>query len=651
MSLSAEALTLAPAPAARAEVAAPLAPVERFALSVQLTLAMLAGGLVIVALGWEWAFPREAALASLVAGAAALLVAGPVMAAAWRSLSRPSLHGVTDLLVALAMTAAFAIGDLTTAALVPIVMIFAHVLEERSLIGSREAIRALGRLTQTTARRLRGGAVEIVATAALRPGDRIELRAGDRAPADGIVRAGSAAIDAASLTGESAPGEASVGATILAGSIDIDGRLEVEVTRVGHETTLGRIIALMRDAERAKPPATRLLERYAGQYLALVLMAAAGTWFATGDVQATLAVLVASCPCALVLAAPATSVAAIAVAARHGILIKGAAFLENLSDVDAVMFDKTGTLTTGELALTRVEAPDPQAALSVAAALGAASSHPLSRAAFRAVVDPPTAADVREAGGLGVTGRVDGEPCAFGRPALFAALGVDFSPPPAHDGPVAGVSQGGRFLGWALFADRLRPEAEAALAELRALGLTRQVLMTGDRSAVAERVAMSLGIDEFVAEALPEQKMDRVRAEVSAGRRPMVVGDGINDGLALKVGAVGVAMGAERTDVALASADLVLMSSDLRRLATAIRLSRRCRRTIAANVAIGLGWTMVIASLAAAGALGPAGAVTAALLHNVSTFATLANAGRLLTFDETGAEKAKTAPPDIGRII
>jgi Zn2+/Cd2+-exporting ATPase len=636
MSSSAEALTLAPGPAARAEVAAPLAKAERFALSLQLTLAMLAGGLVILALGWEWAFPREAALALLVAGAAAVLVAGPVMAAAWRSLKSPSLHGVTDLLVALAMTAAFAVGDLMTAALVPIVMIFAHVLEERSLIGSREAIRALGRLTQTTARRLRGGAVEIVAAHALEPGDRIELRAGDRAPADGIVRLGSAAIDAASLTGESAPAEASAGATILAGSIDIDGRLEVEVTRVGSETTLGRIIALMRDAERAKPPATRLLERYAGQYLALVLMAAGGTWFVTGDAQATLAVLVASCPCALVLAAPATSVAAIAVAARHGILVKGAAFLENLSDVDAVMFDKTGTLTTGELALTRIEAPDPEAALSVAAALGAASSHPLSRAAFRAGVDPPPAGDVREAGGLGVAGTVDGEPSAFGRPALFAALGVDFPPPPAHDGPVAGVSQGGRFLGWVLFADRLRPEAEAALAELRALGLTRQVLMTGDRSAAAQRVAMSLGIDEVVAEALPEQKMDRVRAEIRAGRRPMVVGDGINDGLALKVGAVGVAMGAERTDVALASADLVLMSGDLRRLATAIRLSRRCRRTIGANVAIGLGWTMVIASLAAAGALGPAGAVVAALLHNVSTFATLANAGRLLTFDETG---------------
>jgi len=637
VSVSVEALTLAPAPEALAESAAPLARVERLALSLQLTLAMLAGGLVVVALGWEWAFPRQAALASLVAGAAAVLVAEPVMMAAWRSLSRPSLHGVTDLLVALAMTAAFAVGDLTTAALVPIVMIFAHVLEERSLVGSREAIRALGRLSETTARRLRGGAVEIVSAAALRPGDRIELRAGDRAPADGIVRAGSAAVDTASLTGESAPAEASAGATILAGSIDVDGRLEVEVTRVGSQTTLGRIITLMRAAERAKPPATRFLERYAGQYLAFVLMAAGGAWFATGDVQATLAVLVASCPCALVLAAPATSVAAIAVAARHGILIKGAAFLERLSDVDSVMFDKTGTLTTGELALMRVEAPDPEAALRIAAALGAASSHPASRAAFRAAVDPPSATDVREAGGLGVTGTVDGELSAFGRPALFKTLGIDAPPPPTHDGPQAGVSQCGRFLGWALFADRLRPEAQAALAELRALGLTRQVLMTGDRSAVAARVAMSLGIDEIVAEALPEEKMECVRAEVAAGGRPMVVGDGINDGLALKVGAVGVAMGAERTDVALASADLVLMSSDLRRLATAIRLSRRCRRTIAANVAIALGWTMVMASLAAVGALGPAGAVVAALLHNVSTFATLANAGRLLTFDETGA--------------
>ena len=620
-----------------------LARAERLLLGVRLTLALLAAGLLLVALGWAFAFPEDAALAQLVAGAAAILVAIPVLGAAWQSLRHPSLHGITDRLIALALIAAWASGDLMTAAILPIVMILGHVLEERSLLGSREAIRALSRLTETSARRLLAqGEVEVVATRDLRPGDLIELRAGDRVPADGVIRRGSASLDMASLTGESVPVEVAKGEAVLAGSINTNGRLEVAVTGVGAATTLGKIIALMRTAERAKPPVTRLLERYAGQYMVLVLMLAGGTWFASGDAVATLAVLVASCPCALVLAAPATSIAAIAVAARHGILIKGAAFLENLAEVSSVVFDKTGTLTLGELSLARIVpavAGQEAAVARLAAALGAASSHPVSRAAARCwpAGDRPVVEEAREIGGFGLTGRVGGESVTFGRPDLFARLGIAAPEAPAHDGPVAAVGRGGAFLGWMLFADQPRPEAVAAVADLRALGVERQVLLTGDRVAVARRIGAQLGIADICAEALPEQKMRRVLDEIDAGFRPMVVGDGINDSLALKVGAIGIAMGAQGTDVALASADLVLMTSDLRRLATAIRLSRRCRRTIHVNVAIGLGWTVALVGVAATGGLGAQGAIVAALLHNFSTFLGLGNAGRLLLFDETGA--------------
>lgn len=640
--MSATALRAGPRPAPGLGLGQLLARAERFFLAVRLTLAMLAAGLLLLAIAWDYAFPEQAELGTLVAGGAALLVAFPVLGAAWQSLRHPSLHGVTDRLIAVALVASWASGDLMAAALLPIVMILGHVLEERSLLGSREAIRALSRLAETSARRLRAeGGVEVVPTDSLRPGDLIELRAGDRVPVDGFVRAGSASLDMASLTGESVPVEVGPGAQALAGSIDLDGRLEIEVTRVGAETTLGAIIALMRTAERAKPPVTRLLEKYAGQYMVLVLMIAAGTWLASGNTAAALAVLVASCPCALVLAAPATSIAAIAVAARHGILIKGAAFLENLAEVNSVVFDKTGTLTTGELTLLRVEPAgeaDPAAIARLAGSLGAASSHPVSAAAARAVPQPARLAleGVREAGGFGVTGLHAGAPVAFGRADLFARLGIECGPAPAHDGPLAGVSRGETFLGWVLFADRPRAEAAAALGELRSLGLGRQALLTGDRAAVARRIGRALGIDDIAAEALPEEKMGRVLAEIRQGFRPMVVGDGINDSLALKIGAVGVAMGAQGADVALASADIVLMTSDLKRLATAIRLSRRCRRTIQVNVAMGLGWTFVLVGLAAAGLLGAEGAVVAALLHNLSTFLGLANAGRLLLFDEIG---------------
>ena len=616
--------------------------IERGKLGLQMTLAMLAAGLLVLAVLWQMAFPEQRTLAELVAGAAALLVAVPVLASAWESLRYPSLHGVTDRLISVALVAAWASGDLMTAAVLPIIMILGHVLEERSLLGSREAIGALTRLTETHSRRLLpGGEVEVVATAQLRVGDRIELLPGGRVPADGVVRAGEAGLDMASLTGESIPVDVAPGDAALAGSINTNGRLELEVTRLGAETTLGKIIALMRTAERAKPPVARLLERYAGHYLALVLLIAAGTWFGTGNTGATLAVLVASCPCALVLAAPATSVAAISVAARHGILIKGAAFLEQLAEVNAVVFDKTGTLTTGELSLGEfraAEGVDREWALALAAALGAASSHPVSRAAARAVPGArrPALQHVREIGGSGVTAEVEGRVAALGRPDLFGSLGIEAPPPPAHDGPIAGVGYHGAFAGWLLFDDRARPESRDAVRELHGLGLARQVLLTGDRRAVAARIGAELGIAEVAAEMLPEQKMRRVMAEMADGYRPMVVGDGINDSLALKVGAVGVAMGAQGTDVALASADLVLMTSDLRRLATAIRLSRRCRQTIHVNVGIGLGWTVLLIGLAASGVLGAEGAIIAALLHNFSTFVGLGNAGRLLLFDELG---------------
>ncbi len=628
---------------------------ERFSLALRLTLSMIAAGLLAIALIWRAVVPGEQGVADLVAGAAAALVSVPVFSAAWSSLRNPSLHGISDQLVALALLACWAAGDLITAAVLPIIMIVGHVLEERSLLGSREAINALGRLVQTSSTRIGcDGLRETVPTQALRVGDRIALQAGDRVPVDGIIRDGHASLDIASLTGEPVPVDAGPGDAALAGSINLDGVLVLEVVRVGGETTLGRIIALMHEAEAAKPPVTRLLEAYAGHYMMLVLLVAAGVWFATSNTAAVLAVLVASCPCALVLAAPATAVAAIVVAARHGILLKGAAFLEQLSEVTSLILDKTGTVTTGVLTLVGVlPAPGvaPDDLLALAASLGAASSHPVSRAL--AGVAPGTARlplrDMREERGLGMRAHDGTAPVAMGRAALLASLGATPAPAPEHYGPMVGLCRGADFLGWLLLADQPRPEAPGALEQLRSLGLRRQVLLTGDRAAVAERVGRFLRIGEICAEMLPEQKMQRVRDEVRQGYRPMVVGDGINDSLALKAGAVGVAMGAQEagpgggqgsahgTGVALASADLVLMTSDLRRLATCIRLSWRCRRTIHVNVALGLGWTVTLIVLAACGLLGAEGAIIAAVVHNFSTLLGMANSGRLLSFDETGA--------------
>ncbi len=616
-------------------------PAEQRRMLRQLTLTMITIGLLLLSLLWKALAPEQPGISDILAGLAWLLVAIPVFRAAWHSLLHPDLHGVTDLLVVLAMLGAWALGDLMTAALLPVIMIFGHILEERSVMGTRQAIAGLSKLTHSQARRVRAdGALEQIDSQHLHSGDVVEVRAGDRVPADGQILSGYASLDVAHITGESVPVEAAAGMAVFGGSINLNGLLRVKVTHTGEQSTLGKVIALMQDASQAKPPITRMLERYAGHYLILVLLIAATTWFLTYNSQAMLAVLVAACPCALVLSAPATAMAGIAVAARHGILIRNAAFLEELADVDALIVDKTGTLTQGKLSVVDVmlatDMPR-ERVMQLAAALGATSNHPVSQVLAGTVSAPGevTLRDIEEIQGIGVVATTDEGLALLGQQALFARYHIAVSPVPEHDGPVVGLAHAGVFLGWFLLEDTLRPEAPEMVAMLKSLGIDRQQLLTGDRLAVAKRVAQQAGIDELSAGALPAEKLRQVQRVVDEGWRPMVVGDGINDALALKAGAVGIAMGGNGADIALASADVVLTGSDLRRLPCAIRLSRKCRATLQVNVFIGLGWTLLIVSAAAMGLLGATGALIAAILHNLSTLLVLLNTGRLLQFDET----------------
>ena len=315
-------------------------------------------------------------------------------------------------------------------------------------------------------------------------------------------------------------------------------------------------------------------------------------------------------------------------------------FLETLATVDSVALDKTGTVTIGHPQLASA-LPEPgitrEDLIATAANLGKVSNHPVSRA-LALLADPgsiPILEDIKETSGLGVVARDGGEIVALGRGALFDSMGIVHSQLPEHEGPSVGVSRGSRFLGWILLADEPRPEAIAAIEDLRQLGLHKFMLMTGDRWPAARAIAQSVGISDIHAELLPAQKMELILNETASGQRPLVVGDGINDALALKAGAVGIAMGAQGTDVALSSADLVLMTNDLRRLGTCIRLSRLCRRTIYTNVTIGLLWTMGVMICAVAGLLGPSGALLAALLQNfTNVLIVIVNAGRILKFKE-----------------
>ena len=618
-----------------------LSPAEQRRLGRQLTLTLLAIGLLLLAGIWHFWIAQGEAVAQWLTAAAAMLMAIPVLRAAWHSLQHPDLHGMTDLLVALAVLGAWASGDPLSAALLPILMVLGHVLEERSLLGSQEAIQALAVLSQSRCRRLLpDGSLEEIDNSQLHSGDCVEVRPGDRIPADGMVRQGHSSLDASPLTGESLPQDVVAGSQVYAGAVNLQGLLLIEVSQVGEQSALGRISALMRAAEQAKPAITRLVESHAPGYLALVLAVAALSWFITRDSQAMLAVLVAACPCALVLAAPATAVAGVAVAARHGILIRGAAFLEELADVSSLIIDKTGTLTSGRLSLQQVDIVNPTLgpdAMLLAASLGSCSSHPVSRvlaeqAGTQALLPLSHA---RELPGMGVQADSAWGQAVLGRPALLQQLGIVHVLPARSAASIVGLALDGQLLAWFHLADTPRPEAADAMAQLRQLGLQRQLLLTGDHAAAAGPLAQQLGMERLVAHVLPAGKLQEVQSEIAAGYRPLVVGDGINDSLALKAGAVGIAMGAQGADIAVAAADVVLIGNDLRRLATAIRLSRRCQHILRLNVFIGLGWAVLLTVLAAVGALGSAGVLLAALLHNLSTLLVMVNAGRLLRFHET----------------
>jgi Zn2+/Cd2+-exporting ATPase len=629
----------------------------------QITLALLAGSLLALSLAWRYFLPGDRQLSDVLAALASLLIAGPVFVSAWHSLKSPSLHGVTDRLIALAVLAAWAIGDMTTAALVPIVMTFGHALEDRSVLGSQEAIHALRRLTSAHIRRIKADdSVEEVPYEAICVGDIVEIPAGGRIPADGVVRRGHSSVDNGPITGESLALDVDEGVAVFGGAMNLDGPLRIEVTHAGEQSTLGKIIDLLQRAENVKPPITLVLERYMGGYLALVLLIAAIVWFVSADASAMLAVIVAACPCALVLAAPSTAIAGIAVGARHGVLFSNATALDRIAEADSLVIDKTGTLTHGELRVSDIfvqsDATAAQA-VTLAARLGSGSAHPVSRAltryatantaAFNTEVTVLAGLDLdhfeatRELRGLGVIADLPKGTAVLGRAELLRDHVPALLPPPKTiDGPCVGVALNGRLLAWFSFADTVRADAAGALAELRELGIARQTLLTGDRDMVASAVAAKVGIDKVVSQALPHDKLDYVIQELAAGYRPLVVGDGLNDVLAIRAAATSIAMGDRGVDITAASADIVLLGDELRRIPTCIRLGRRCRRTATINAAIGIGWTVGTLALAA---LGVVGAVWVAILHNAGTFIVIANAGRLLRIDEDSIQQRTSARP------
>ncbi|MGD8450346.1 MAG: cation-translocating P-type ATPase [Phycisphaerae bacterium] len=620
--------------------------------TTKLVATLLGGVLVLMSFVADWLFPSDAApgqggaanvYAAMLAAVGALLLAAPLWVHAAKCLLSGHLH--MDELVALAILAAMAQGEYQTAGVVAFFLLLSNLIETRTALGARAAIQSLIRLTPTKARRLLPeGGEEVVEAHALRPDDIVLVRPGDNVPADGRIISGYSTLNEANITGESLPVEKGEGAEVFGGTSNVTGALQVRVTKVGADTTLGRVQELILDAERTKIPLMRLIDQYAEWYTPVMLMLAGVVWYFTRNPSTTISLLVLACPCALILATPTAVVASLSAAARLGVYIKDVSNLEWARRLTAVVFDKTGTLTTGELAVTRLmPAPDVQAEalLGAAASLERLSTHPVARAistvADRARVPLEEAAGFEEVSGKGVTGSVGGAPVLVGRRTWIADQGVDLSPlaDEKYQEPeglsTLYVARGGRVLGWIGLEDRTRPEASQALEELRALGLRQLIMVTGDRWSVARRVAKEMGCSDVQAEVLPQDKLELVDALKKKGHTVAVVGDGVNDAPALAAGNLGVAMGAAGSDVAMNSASVALMSNDLRRLPFLVSLSRETTKVIWQNLIFGVSFIIVGEILTVQGQIAP---MLAAVLHTISSAVVVFNSARMVRFGE-----------------
>jgi Zn2+/Cd2+-exporting ATPase len=604
----------------------------------RLVLAMI--GVVLVGNSWlvEWLIAGSVAVADASALVGALVLGFPILRTAWRDLRRGML--TINELVAIAVLAAIASGDYRTAGVVAFFMLLGEIIETRTAAGARASIEALLKLTPTKARRLTSsGEEEAVDAIRLRVGERFRLYPGDNVPADGLIRLGESTLNQATVTGESLPADKALGDEVFAGTQNLTGLLEVEVTRVGRDTTLGRVRELILSAEQTKLPIMRIIDQYMGYYTPLVLLIAALVWTFTYDLHRVIAILVVACPCAFILATPTAMVAALAAAARLGILVKNVGDMEQAARLNAFVFDKTGTLTTGQLAVARLapaEGVGPAELLRWAAAAEQGSRHPTALAVLRlareAEVPIPGIQKFFEVAGQGVRGEVEGESVLVGRIAWLRRQGVDRGSLEVGGADEEGLSvllvaRGGRALGWIGLRDQTRAESKGCLAALSGLGVRRVAMVSGDRRTVAERVAMEVDCAEVVAECLPQDKVAFVRELREAGYRVAVVGDGVNDAPALAAGDIGIAMGAAGSDVAIHSATIALMNNDLRRLPVLVRLSRAARRVINQNFLFGLGFIVGGLALASFGYLSP---IVAAILHNAGSLVVVFNSARLV---------------------
>lgn len=605
---------------------------------LRLIATFLGGALILNSYIALWLFPESPIRAEISAMLGAIFLGTPLVLSAVKDLLKGKLTMYE--MAALAVVASFSLGYYAEAGLVSFFLYLGELIESRTALGAKAAIEDLVKLTPSTAHKIIDGKESDTGVESLKEGDIVRIRPGENVPADGIIIKGSSSLNEASVTGESLPVDKEENDNVFAGTENYTGVIDIKVTKVGEDTTLGKVRHLILEAEATRLPLMNIIDQHVQWYTPMILMVAALIVFFTGNPRYAIAALVAACPCALVMATPTAMVAGLSCAARLGILIKNVTHLESAGKLTAVVCDKTGTLTTGELAVSRLTPADGIEAshlLFVAASAEKHSNHPVARAmekvALEAKMQLAEAENMQETSGKGVSAIVDNKKILIGRESWLKDSGVDFSTIKKDaENSTEGfstlyVAEDNKCIGWIGLEDHARPEAKKAMEELKTIGIKALTMLTGDRWSVARKVAAELGCSDVVGECLPENKLQLVEEMKQKGYKVAVIGDGVNDAPALAAGDLGIAMGAAGNDIAVNSASVALLNNDLRKLPFLIRLSRMVRKIVYQNLIFGVLFIIAGIFLSAFGKLTP---IQAAILHCLGSFPVIFNSARIV---------------------
>lgn len=590
---------------------------------------------LIVGLLYGLIFPDKKLVPALFYTIAFLIEGIPVFVVAVKGIISKELKNAMEMLVAIAIISCYCTGELVLAVLIPLILNIAHFLEERSIVGGREVIDGLRKMNHNKAILWENGVETEISAKELKKGQTIIVKPGAGIPIDGTVIQGKTNVDQKSLTGEPQPEPIGVGDTVYAGTVNIDGQILVQVEKEYVDTSFSKILNLLEEAENISTPESRLIDRFMKYYIPFVLVVAVAVAMFSSDISKAIAILVVSCPCGQMLVSSAPMIAALSVAIKRGILIKNSKFIEELTEVDAVVFDKTGTITKGDLTLTEIltsEGVEKKELLTAALTVASASTHPISRALKNGVshIEGWDDFEVNETSGKGMMGTsFDGKSQIFFGNALWMETnGVEVSEEFAKNipGTVSFVAMNGVLLGALGFNDTVRDDAKDCIADLKKMGVKKVTVLTGDRKAAAKRICEQMDIEDVRAQLLPIDKLNAIK-ELKEDYIIVAVGDGINDALALKEADVGIAMGAMGSDLAIQSADIALMNNNLDNIPFAIKLAHQTKGIIYQNLALScfISLAMIILS-----ALGFISALAGSILHNLGAFVVLINSSRIL---------------------